>query len=131
GVPGGARRGAGHGVRDHRGARLDGVGDDRQPGARAPAPPGRGGADAAAERRDEDHAAGARDPREDRPRPRRPGPLTRVLDVRPTPLSPEQEAAVAVLDGPVRVVAGAGTGKTAVIAARFRRLLEAGVDPGN
>jgi DNA helicase II / ATP-dependent DNA helicase PcrA len=31
----------------------------------------------------------------------------------------------------VRVVAGAGTGKTAVIAARFRRLLEGGVDPAS
>ncbi|HYW27598.1 MAG TPA: ATP-dependent DNA helicase [Terriglobales bacterium] len=46
-------------------------------------------------------------------------------------LSQEQRAATAVLDGPVRVVAGAGTGKTAVIAARFRLLLEAGVDPGS
>ena len=44
-------------------------------------------------------------------------------------LSPEQEAASAVLSGPVRVVAGAGTGKTAVIAARFRGLLAGGVDP--
>jgi DNA helicase-2/ATP-dependent DNA helicase PcrA len=31
----------------------------------------------------------------------------------------------------VRVVAGAGTGKTAVIASRFRRLVEAGADPGS
>jgi DNA helicase-2/ATP-dependent DNA helicase PcrA len=45
-------------------------------------------------------------------------------------LSDEQQAACAVLDGPVRVVAGAGTGKTAVIAARFRQLLAAGVEPG-
>ena len=44
-------------------------------------------------------------------------------------LSPEQDAASAVSPGPVRVVAGAGTGKTAVIAARFRRLLEAGAGP--
>lgn len=49
----------------------------------------------------------------------------------PRRLSPEQEAAAAVLSGPVRVVAGAGTGKTAVIAARFRRLLEAGASPGD
>jgi DNA helicase-2/ATP-dependent DNA helicase PcrA len=46
-------------------------------------------------------------------------------------LSQEQRAATAVLEGPVRVVAGAGTGKTAVIAARFRLLLEAGVDPAS
>ncbi|HEY7199757.1 MAG TPA: ATP-dependent DNA helicase [Candidatus Dormibacteraeota bacterium] len=44
-------------------------------------------------------------------------------------LSHEQRAASVVTPGPVRVVAGAGTGKTAVIAARFRRLLEAGADP--
>ena len=44
-------------------------------------------------------------------------------------LSPDQRAAAEVLPGPVRVVAGAGTGKTAVIAARFVRLVEAGVAP--
>jgi DNA helicase-2/ATP-dependent DNA helicase PcrA len=42
------------------------------------------------------------------------------------PLDPEQRAAAAIGRGPVRVVAGAGTGKTAVIAERFRRLVEAG-----
>src|SRR5690348_5404923 len=31
--------------------------------------------------------------------------------------------------GPVRVVAGAGTGKTAVIATRFHNLVDAGVPP--
>ena len=44
-------------------------------------------------------------------------------------LSLDQQAAAEVLPGPVRVVAGAGTGKTAVIAARFVRLVEAGVAP--
>src|SRR5262249_35274420 len=44
-------------------------------------------------------------------------------------LSRDQLAAADVLSGPVRVVAGAGTGKTAVIAARFVRLVEAGVSP--
>ena len=44
-------------------------------------------------------------------------------------LSPDQLAAAGVLTGPVRVVAGAGTGKTAVIAARFVRLVEAGISP--
>jgi DNA helicase II / ATP-dependent DNA helicase PcrA len=44
-------------------------------------------------------------------------------------LSPDQQAAAEMLTGPVRVVAGAGTGKTAVIAARFVRLVQAGVRP--
>jgi DNA helicase-2/ATP-dependent DNA helicase PcrA len=44
-------------------------------------------------------------------------------------LSPEQRAAASVLEGAVRVVAGAGTGKTAVLAERFRRLLATGVRP--
>lgn len=42
-------------------------------------------------------------------------------------LSAEQQAACTVLEGPVRVLAGAGTGKTTVIVERFCRLLEAGV----
>jgi DNA helicase-2/ATP-dependent DNA helicase PcrA len=44
-------------------------------------------------------------------------------------LSKEQEAACRLLEGPVRVVAGAGTGKTTVIVERCRRLVERGVDP--
>ena len=39
----------------------------------------------------------------------------------------EQRDASAIGSGPVRVVAGAGTGKTAVIAERFRRLVASGV----
>jgi DNA helicase-2/ATP-dependent DNA helicase PcrA len=46
------------------------------------------------------------------------------------PLDAEQCLAAMPRTGPVRVVAGAGTGKTAVIAARFRELLAAGVRPG-
>jgi len=42
-------------------------------------------------------------------------------------LGPEQLQAAAITGGPVRVVAGAGTGKTAVIAERFRRLVAGGV----
>jgi len=49
--------------------------------------------------------------------------------VRPR-LAAEQRAAAAT-EGPVRVVAGAGTGKTAVIAERYRRLVAAGVDPAS
>jgi DNA helicase-2/ATP-dependent DNA helicase PcrA len=44
-------------------------------------------------------------------------------------LSDEQRSAARVRPGPLRVVAGAGTGKTAVIAARFCELLAKGVDP--
>ena len=43
----------------------------------------------------------------------------------------EQQRAAAVPGGAVRVVAGAGTGKTAVIAERFRRLVQAGVQPAS
>ena len=45
------------------------------------------------------------------------------------PLGREQLRAAALAGGPLRVVAGAGTGKTAVIAERFRRLVRAGVAP--
>src|SRR2546423_6804442 len=44
-------------------------------------------------------------------------------------LGREQLRAAALGSGPVRVVAGAGTGKTAVIAERFRRLVASGVAP--
>ena len=44
-------------------------------------------------------------------------------------LGVEQRGAAAIGHGPVRVVAGAGTGKTAVIAERFRRLVAAGASP--
>jgi DNA helicase-2/ATP-dependent DNA helicase PcrA len=46
-------------------------------------------------------------------------------------LNREQRQAVAELQGPVRVVAGAGTGKTAVIADRFQRLVAAGAQPSS
>jgi ATP-dependent DNA helicase UvrD/PcrA len=46
-------------------------------------------------------------------------------------LGPDQKAAAALGRGPVRVVAGAGTGKTAVIAERFRQLVAGGVQPGS
>ena len=46
-------------------------------------------------------------------------------------LGAEQRAAAEIGDGPVRVVAGAGTGKTAVIAERFRRLVSGGVSPAS
>jgi DNA helicase-2/ATP-dependent DNA helicase PcrA len=46
-------------------------------------------------------------------------------------LGAEQRAAAAIGGGPIRVVAGAGTGKTAVIAERFSRLVSGGVSPAS
>src|SRR3981081_836611 len=46
-------------------------------------------------------------------------------------LNQEQRAPAAGLGGPGRGVAGAGTGKTAVIAERFRPLVAAGAQPGS
>jgi DNA helicase II / ATP-dependent DNA helicase PcrA len=46
-------------------------------------------------------------------------------------LGADQRVAAAIGGGPIRVVAGAGTGKTAVIAERFRRLVSGGVSPGS
>ncbi|HEX9100161.1 MAG TPA: ATP-dependent DNA helicase [Candidatus Dormibacteraeota bacterium] len=46
-------------------------------------------------------------------------------------LDADQRAAAAIGRGPVRVVAGAGTGKTAVIAERFRRLVSGGASPSS
>ena len=46
-------------------------------------------------------------------------------------LGQDQLRAASMSGGPVRVVAGAGTGKTAVIAERFRRLVASGVAPAS
>jgi DNA helicase-2/ATP-dependent DNA helicase PcrA len=46
-------------------------------------------------------------------------------------LGADQRAAAVIGSDPVRVVAGAGTGKTAVIAERFRRLVASGVEPSS
>ncbi|HEV2216223.1 MAG TPA: ATP-dependent DNA helicase [Candidatus Dormibacteraeota bacterium] len=48
-----------------------------------------------------------------------------------TRLDARQREAAALSGSPVRVIAGAGTGKTAVIAERFRRLVAAGADPAS
>ncbi|MGB2983862.1 MAG: UvrD-helicase domain-containing protein, partial [Candidatus Bipolaricaulia bacterium] len=45
-------------------------------------------------------------------------------------LNSEQQAAVTHRDGPLLVVAGAGTGKTKTLAYRVAYLISQGVDPG-
>src|SRR3954466_4060743 len=47
----------------------------------------------------------------------------RVVAERPFELTPEQRAAVEWPDGPLMVLAGAGTGKTTVVVERVRHLL--------
>ena len=46
-------------------------------------------------------------------------------------LNPAQLEAVMTLDGPVQVIAGAGSGKTRTLVYRVARLVESGVSPEN
>ena len=53
-----------------------------------------------------------------------------VIEVK-VDLNDEQARAVNIKDGPVLVVAGAGTGKTKVIVERIAKLISGGVDKKN
>ena len=46
-------------------------------------------------------------------------------------LNKEQKEAVEFMDGPLLVIAGAGSGKTKVLTTRIANLVEKGVDPTN
>ncbi|HEY7738423.1 MAG TPA: UvrD-helicase domain-containing protein [Candidatus Limnocylindria bacterium] len=69
----------------------------------------------------------ARDPADDRPAPPRGDP--KAAEAVLANLNPPQREAVAHLDGPLLILAGAGSGKTRVLAHRVAHLVATGVPP--
>lgn len=57
--------------------------------------------------------------------------MTNVEEKLLTGLNPQQKEAVLSIEGPVRVVAGAGSGKTSVLTKRVALMLERGISPYN
>src|SRR5512137_1009059 len=53
-----------------------------------------------------------------------------MIDIK-SQLNPSQYEAVTAVDGPVLVIAGAGSGKTRVIEYRVLHLIQSGVNPGS
>ena len=53
------------------------------------------------------------------------------IDMSEIRLNPQQQEAVNAVEGPILVIAGAGSGKTRVLTARICHLIEIGVDPYN
>src|ERR1700687_2961735 len=115
------RRGAGGALRRNRAPLRHPGGHHLQPRPRPPAEAGFGAHPPPVER-PQPRPQGAHDPR-----PHRPLDAHRMT----MRLGVDQRAAAVIGGGPIRVVAGAGTGKTAVIAERFRRLVASGVSPSS
>ena len=57
--------------------------------------------------------------------------MSKIAENLPNLMNPEQERAVKTIEGPLLVLAGAGTGKTRVITYRIAYMIESGIQPQN